>query len=35
LLQSGAVQAKLRVSQPGDANESEADRAADQVKRAE
>ena len=31
LLASGAVRAKLRVSQPGDADEQEADRAADQV----
>jgi len=31
LLTSGAIQAKLRVSQPGDADEVEADRAADQV----
>lgn len=31
LLTSGALQAKLRVSQPGDADEIEADRAAEQV----
>jgi Domain of unknown function (DUF4157) len=31
LLDSGALQAKLRVSQPGDADEIEADRAAEQV----
>ena len=31
LLHSGAVQAKLRVSQPGDADEQEADRAAEQT----
>jgi Domain of unknown function (DUF4157) len=31
LLRAGAVQAKLHVSQPGDADESEADRAAEQV----
>jgi hypothetical protein len=31
LLQSGAVQAKLHVSQPGDADENEADRAAQHV----
>jgi len=31
LLQAGAVQAKLQVSQPGDADEDEADRAAEQV----
>jgi len=31
LLQSGAIQPKLRVSQPGDADELEADRIADQV----
>jgi hypothetical protein len=31
LLRSGAIQAKLRVSQPGDADEQEADRMAEQV----
>jgi hypothetical protein len=31
LLQAGVVQAKLRVSQPGDSDETEADRAADNV----
>jgi hypothetical protein len=31
LLQSGAIQTRLRVSQPGDADEMEADRVADQV----
>jgi hypothetical protein len=31
LLQSGAIQAKLRISQPGDADEREADRVADSV----
>src|SRR5438270_9648078 len=31
LLQSGQIQAKLRVSQPGDADEVEADRVAEQV----
>lgn len=31
LLHSGAVQAKLRISQPGDADEREADRVADSV----
>jgi hypothetical protein len=31
LLASGAIQAKLRVSEPGDADEVEADRVADQV----
>ena len=30
LLQSGQIQAKLRVSQPGDADEVEADRVAEQ-----
>ncbi len=34
LLRAGAVQAKLHVSQPGDADESEADHAAEQVVRA-
>jgi hypothetical protein len=31
LLSSGAIQAKLRISQPGDADEREADRVADSV----
>jgi hypothetical protein len=31
LLESGSLQAKLRVSQPGDADEQEADRAAEHV----
>ena len=31
LLRSGAIQASLRVSRPGDADEREADRVADRV----
>jgi hypothetical protein len=31
LLDSGAIQAKLRISQPGDSDEIEADRVADQI----
>jgi len=31
LMESGGIQAKLRVSQPGDADEQEADRIADQI----
>ena len=34
LLESGTVQAKLRISQPGDADEAEADRVAERVVRA-
>src|SRR3990172_12115266 len=35
LIKSGALQAKLRIGQPGDIYEQEADRAAEQVMRAQ